>query len=63
MTCQAEKPQDLAKNVIRMKEMRDRDITEMGRNARKYYDRNFDRSLLLSKAEELFSSMKSNSCG
>ena len=40
-----------------MKEMRHGDIIEIGKNARKYYEMNFERSFLLNKAEELFSSI------
>jgi len=58
LTYPAENPQDLTKNVIRMKEMQSGGIAEMGRNARKYYDRNFERSYLFGKAEDIFKSMQ-----
>jgi len=62
LTCPAEDRQGLAENVIKMKEMRDRGVlNELGRNAREYYDKNFERSYLLNKAEKLFNSMKKTS--
>ena len=61
LTCPAENPKKLVENIIIMKEMRHESIIKIGRNARKYYDRNFERSFLLNKAEKLFSAVRSNS--
>ena len=60
LTSSAENPQDLAKNVIRMKEMQYKDIINMKISAKKYYDRNFERSFLLNKIEQLFNSTHRN---
>lgn len=58
LTCPAENLQGLAENVVKMKEMRASGVLDvMGRNAREYYNKNFERSFLLNKAEILFNSM------
>ena len=44
-------------NILKMKTMREKDPTEMGENARKYYDENFERSYLFDKAENIFRTM------
>jgi len=58
LTCPAENPQELAKNVIKMKEMLHDGIIDFGGNARKYYDENFERSFLFNKAEQIFNSVQ-----
>jgi len=59
MTCHAEDPQELAKNVMKMKVMLHDGIIDFGGNARKYYDENFERSFLFNKAEQILSSILS----
>ena len=54
LTCPAESPDELARTVLRIKEMPNSTLVEMGRNGRKYYEENFERSMLMNKAEELF---------
>jgi len=62
LTCPAENPSGLAENVLKMKAMRELGtLHEIGTNAREYYTNNFERSFLLNKAEELFSSKLRNS--
>jgi len=57
LVCPAEKPCDLAKNITRMKKLPSEVIVGMGKNARDYYDTNFEREFLFNKAEHLFNSM------
>ena len=56
-SCAAESPHDLVQNILKMKTMREKDLSEMGENARKYYDDNFERSYLFDKAENIFRTM------
>jgi colanic acid biosynthesis glycosyl transferase WcaI len=56
-TCPAEDPESLSKNIIMMKELSEKRISKMGRNARKYYLDNFDRSYLFNKAELIFNTV------
>jgi len=60
LTCSAENPQELAKNIIKMKEMLNDAMIDLGGNARKYYNENFERSFLFSKAEQIFNSIQSD---
>ncbi len=57
LTCPAASPKLLAENIIKIKEMNQDELDEMGFNGRKYYIENFDRSTLLNKAEKIFYSM------
>jgi colanic acid biosynthesis glycosyl transferase WcaI len=56
-SCAAESPHELVQNILKMKTMREKDFSEMGENARKYYDENFERSYLFDKAENIFRTM------
>jgi colanic acid biosynthesis glycosyl transferase WcaI len=56
-SCAAESPHELVQNILKMKTMRGKDLSEMGENARKYYDDNFERSYLFDKAENSFRTM------
>jgi glycosyltransferase involved in cell wall biosynthesis len=56
-SCAAESPHELVQNILKMKTMREKDLSEMGENARKYYDDNFERSYLFDKAENIFRTM------
>ena len=53
----AESPHELVQNILKMKTLREKDLSEMGENARKYYDDNFERSYLFDKAENIFRTM------
>ena len=55
--CAAESPHELVQNIIKMKNMGEKDLTKMGENARKYYSCNFERSYLFGKAENIFRTM------
>jgi glycosyltransferase involved in cell wall biosynthesis len=57
LTCEAESPKELADNILKMKNMSASEITEMGVNARKYYDDNFERSNLFDKVERIFNGL------
>ena len=57
LSCAAESPRELAQNILKMKTMREKDLSEMGENARKYYDENFERSYLFDKVENIFRTM------
>jgi colanic acid biosynthesis glycosyl transferase WcaI len=50
-SCAAESPHELGENIIKMKNMGEKKLSEMGENARKYYDDNFERSYLFEKME------------
>ena len=56
-SCAAESPHELVQNILKMKTMREKDLSEMGENARKYYNDNFERSYLFDKAENIFRTM------
>ena len=56
-SCAAESPHELVQNILKMKTLREKDISEMGENARKYYEDNFERSYLFDKAENIFRTM------
>jgi colanic acid biosynthesis glycosyl transferase WcaI len=60
LTCQAESPQDLVENILKMKKMGTDELSEMGQNARKYYEENFERSYLFNRAERIFVDMIAN---
>jgi glycosyltransferase involved in cell wall biosynthesis len=60
LTCSAESPKELAENILKMKNMDANEIAEMGSNARKYYDDNFERSHLFNRAERIFEDMISD---
>ena len=47
----------MVQNILKMKTLREKDLSEMGENARKYYDDNFERSYLFDKAENIFRKM------
>ena len=57
LTCNAESPEDLVKNILKIKNMDAEEILEMELNARKYYENNFERSFLFDKVEKIFVSM------
>ena len=57
LTCNAESPEDLVKNILKIKTMDTEEIIEMEFNARKYYEDNFERSFLFDKVEKIFLSM------
>ena len=57
LSCPAESPDALAKNVLEMKAMESAQIATLGANARKYYEDNFERSRLFKKAEVIFEGM------
>ena len=56
-SCAAESPHELVQNILKMKTMREKDLSEMGENARIYYNDNFERSYLFDKAENIFRTM------
>ena len=56
-SCAAESPHELVQNILKMKAMGEKDLFQMGKNARKYYDDNFERSYLFNKAENIFAEM------
>ena len=56
-SCAAESPHELVQNILKMKAMGEKDLSQMGKNARKYYDDNFERSYLFNKAENIFAEM------
>ena len=57
LSCEAQSPKELADNILKMKNMSASEITEMGVNARKYYDDNFERSNLFDKVERIFNGL------
>jgi colanic acid biosynthesis glycosyl transferase WcaI len=57
LSCAAETPRELVQNILKMKTMREKDLSEMGENARKYYDDNFERSYLFNRVERIFEDM------
>ncbi len=61
LSCAAESPHELVQNILKMKAMREKDLSEMGENARKYYDDNFERNSLFDRAEYIFKSMVTES--
>ena len=56
-SCAAESPHELVQNILKMKTMGVKELSKMGKNARKYYDDNFERSYLFGKAESTFRTM------
>ena len=57
LVCQAESPKELSENILRMKSMKAEELFDMGVNARKYYNQNFERGYLFDKAESIFEEM------
>ena len=57
LVCPAESPEALVKNILILQQMGTDEVSEMGQNARKYYDENFERSFLFEKAESIFDEM------
>ena len=58
LVCQAESPIELSENILRMKSMKAEELFDMGINARRYYNENFERSYLFDKAESIFEEMR-----
>ena len=50
----AETPESLAENALRLAALSQLEISAMGQRARKYYNENFERSVLFDKAESIF---------
>jgi glycosyltransferase involved in cell wall biosynthesis len=61
LVCPAESPEALVKNILILQKMETDELSEMGKNARKYYDEYFERSLLFDKAENIFKEICLNS--
>ena len=57
LSCAAESPRELVQNILKMKTMKEKDLSEMGENAKKYYDENFERSKLFNKIERIFNGL------
>ena len=57
LVCQAESPVELSANILRMKSMKAEELLEMGLNARRNYNENFERGYLFDKAESIFEEM------
>lgn len=57
LTCPAESSSKLVENIIKMKKMSVDDMSNMGINARKYYNDNFERTYLFDRAENIFKTM------
>ena len=57
LTCPAESPQELVKNILIMKNMDAKEISALGLNARYYYEVNFEREHLFDRVEKIFESM------
>jgi len=51
ITCSAEDPKALSDAIFKMYNMFETDREEMGRNGRRYFEKNFDREMLLEKLE------------
>jgi hypothetical protein len=47
----------LVENILEMNKLAVEDISQMGKNARMYYDENFERSFLFKKIENIFKTM------
>ena len=58
LTCAAEEPSRLAKNIIKMSELSVGERKKMGSNAVKYYCENFERNALLNKIEGVFNTLQ-----
>jgi len=58
LVCPAGCPINLSENILKMTLMKDVELKNLGENARKYYEKNFERSYLLDKAENIFRLMK-----
>ena len=57
LVCPAERPDRLVENILEMNKLAVEDISQMGKNARMYYDENFERSFLFKKIENIFKTM------
>ena len=57
LVCPAERPDRLVGNILEMNKLGVEDISKMGKNARKYYEENFERSFLFKKIENIFKTM------
>ena len=57
LVCPAERPDRLVENILEMNKLGVEDISKMGKNARKYYEENFERSFLFKKIENTFKTM------
>ena len=58
LVCQAESPSELSENILRMKSMKVKELSDMGSNARRYYNDNFERGYLFDKVESIFEEMR-----
>ena len=58
LVCQAESPSELSENILRMKSLKVKELSDMGSNARRYYNDNFERGYLFDKAESIFEEMR-----
>ena len=57
LVCPAESPDRLVDNILEMNKLGVEEISKMGKNARKYYEENFERSFLFKKIENIFKAM------
>ena len=48
----------LTENILLMKSMKEKELLDMGLNARRYYNNNFERGYLFDKAENIFEEMR-----
>jgi len=55
--CDAECPDDLSRNIVKMSKMSDHELSEMGSNAYEYFLREYQRDSLLDKAEDIFNKL------
>ena len=58
LVCQAESPTELSENILRMKSMKAKELSDMGSNARRYFNDNFERGYLFDKVESIFEEMR-----
>jgi glycosyltransferase involved in cell wall biosynthesis len=58
LTCPAENPDALAKTVLKMYDMSEKDRQLMGKNGRIYFEKNFERNMLLDRLEGWMDDLK-----
>jgi len=51
MTCQAENPRELSQSVLKLYNMSEADRKEMGKKGRRYFEKHFEREMLLERLE------------
>ena len=58
LTCPSENPKMLARNIEQLYLMKKKDLDILGKNALDHYNKEFERTMLMDKMEDIFNKLK-----